>query len=393
MSLFDLLGIFLRLGLTSFGGPVAHLGYFHEEFVKRRCWFTEEEYGDLTALCQFLPGPSSSQLCFAIGLKRSGLLGGLAALAAFTLPSALIMTLFAYGMVADQGALSGGWLHGLKVAAVAVVAQAVWSMAGKLCTDKPRIAMALMSAGLILLSAQAWLQPLLILLGAIAGWLMLSKTQAAQTKTVEFKHGKFHLPMLWLVLFFVLLVGLPTLARTTAQPAVKLLDSFYRSGSLVFGGGHVVLPLLQKEVVTTGWVSQDQFLAGYGAAQALPGPLFSFAAYLGGVMNPASAAGPAWLSAILCLLAIYLPGLLLVLGVLPLWEQLKTLPAAQASLAGANATVVGLLLAALFHPVWTGAILQPRDFVLALLLFGMLQFWKCPSWIVVVLAAATGTMW
>ncbi len=311
--------IFLRLGLTAFGGPIAHLGYFREEFVTRRQWLSERSYADLVALCQFLPGPASSQVGIAIGLSRSGYAGALAAWAGFTLPSALALILFALGLAHYADVVPAGVLHGLKVVAVAVVAQAVWGMARTLCPDAPRISLMAAATGLVLLLPSVWGQLIVIALSAMLGlWLFKPQPGAA--------HEPLPIPVrrrtgvLWLLLFFVLLLGLPLLATWVASPTLALVDAFYRSGSLVFGGGHVVLPLLQAEVVPNGWVSRDTFLAGYGVAQAVPGPLFTFSAFLGASMNQSPSG---WLGGLICLLAIFTPSFLLVVGALPFWELLR----------------------------------------------------------------------
>ena len=385
----------LKLGCTSFGGPVAHLGYFHEEYVQRRRWLSEAAYGDLVALCQFLPGPASSQLGFSIGLLRGGLLGGLLAWLGFTLPSAVAMTLCGYGVTAIGDVSHAGWLKGLKLAAVAVVAQAVWAMATKLCPDRTRASVTLVAAALALaFSTVALTQVAVLMAGAIFGWAFLRTDTLGPTTTTE---TLLAIPglgrrsaVICLALFFVLLAALPLFRLMSGNPVLAVFDSFYRSGALVFGGGHVVLPLLRAETVTPGWVADDRFLAGYGLAQAVPGPLFTFAAYLGTVLTPPRPHG--WLGAILCLGAIYLPTGLLVLGVLPFWENLRRRPAAQAALRGANAAVVGLLLAALYQPVFTSAVHDPVDLVVALGAFGLLVLWRCPPWIVVGLAAVAGAV-
>ena len=380
--------VFLRLGLTSFGGPIAHLGYFRNELVLRRQWIDEAGYGDLVALCQFLPGPASSQLGFALGLLRgSGPLGGLAAWLGFTMPSALILLVFALGAGAFTGPAAEGFLHGLKLVAVAVVAQAVWGMAKTLAPDRMRAGIAVAALAIVTLGAGSLGQIAAIALGALAGWRFCRGAASAVTGRLRFPVSP-RLGLVLLLLFAALLVLPPLLAAGTGDRVVALFDAFYRSGALVFGGGHVVLPLLQAEVVTPGWVGNESFLAGYGLAQAVPGPLFSFAAYLGAVMEPA----PHGLAgAVVALVALFLPGLLLVYGMLPFWDALRSRPAAQAAMRGANAAVVGILGAALYNPVWTSAVLSPRDFALALAGFLLLMVWKAPSWVVVALLAAAGT--
>lgn len=382
----------LKLGLTSFGGPAAHLGYFHEAYVQRRRWLSEAAFADLVALCQFLPGPASSQLGFAIGLLRGGLPGGCLAVLGFTLPSAVVMTLCGYGFAALGDVRDAGWLRGLKLAAVAVVAQAVWAMAAKLCPDRVRASVALAATAAVLSLGTAWAQVVVLAAGALFGWGFLREAAAENLSTAD---DPLTVPgwnrragLASLALFFTLLFGLPVLRAATGNAGIAVFDGFYRSGALVFGGGHVVLPLLRTETVAPGWVGDTHFLAGYGLAQAVPGPLFTFAAYLGVGLTLPRPGG--WLGAGLCLGAILLPGGLLVLGVLPFWEGLRRLPAARAALRGTNAAVVGLLLAALYQPVWTGAIHAPADFILALACFGLLVLWKWPPWLVVGLAAAGG---
>lgn len=378
--------VFLRLGLTSFGGPVAHIGYFREELVHRRQWLDERNYADLVALCQFLPGPSSSQVSIAIGLLRGGYGGSIAAWAGFTLPSAIALLLFALGIASWGNGLPQGVLHGLKIVAVAVVAQAVWGMARSLCTDALRIAMALIAAFAILALPGAWAQLGVIALAGLIG-LMLFRPAAPVTATPLQLRTRNLIGVMALASFFALLAVLPMLAAASSSQALALLDAFYRAGALVFGGGHVVLPLLQAEVVPSGWVGNDVFLAGYGAAQAVPGPLFTFSAFLGGSM--AGGNGPV-LNAALCLFAIFVPSFLLVFGVMPFWERLRANRRIQAALAGVNAAVVGLLLAALYDPVWTSAIHGLKDFTLGLIALAALMLWKLPPWLVVLAGGIMG---
>ncbi|EMT6236686.1 chromate efflux transporter, partial [Pseudomonas aeruginosa] len=366
--------IFLRLGLTSFGGPIAHLGYFRDEFVVRRQWLSERSYADLVALCQFLPGPASSQVGIALGLSRSGYRGALAAWLGFTLPSAIALIFFALGIASYGDAMPAGVLHGLKVVAVAVVAQAVWGMARNLCPDAPRISIMAAATCFVLLVPSAWGQVSVIILAAIVG-LLLFKPQQGEAHDPLPISVRRRVGLFWLALFFALLLGLPLLTAVFPNQTLAMVDAFYRSGSLVFGGGHVVLPLLQAEVVPTDWVDNDAFLAGYGAAQAVPGPLFTFAAFLGASMNQAPTG---WLGGLICLLAIFAPSFLLVVGALPFWEHLRRNLRTQAALLGINAAVVGLLLAALYQPVWTSAIHGPKDFGLALVALVALMFWKLP---------------
>lgn len=378
--------IFLRLGLTSFGGPLAHIGYFRDEFVTRRQWLTERSYADLVALCQFLPGPASSQVGMALGLSRSGYAGALAAWAGFTLPSALALILFALGVASYRDTIPAGALQGLKVVVVAVVAQAVWGMGRNLCTDVPRISIMLATALGVLWAPSVWGQVAAIGVAGLLGLLLLKKATGQPHDPLPMKISR-RMGATWLALFALLLVGLPLLSAVIASPTLAVVDAFYRAGSLVFGGGHVVLPLLQAEVVPSGWVSNDAFLAGYGATQAVPGPLFSFAAFLGASMNDAP---NGWLGGVLALVAIFVPSFLLVVGALPFWENLRRHAQAQAALAGVNAAVVGLLLAALYKPVWTSAILSLQDFGLGLLALVALMYWKLPPWLVVVGGAALG---
>jgi chromate transporter len=376
--------VFLRLGLTSFGGPVAHLGYYRAELVQRRKWLDEAAFADIVALCQFLPGPASSQVGISLGILRAGLPGALAAWLGFTMPSAVAMILFGYG-VTRFGDLSGAaWLHGLKIVAVAVVAQAVWGMARSLCPDKERATIAVGAAMLALAVPSAAGQIGAIAAGGLIGWGLLSASNAAQPGAPLAVHLPRSLSIAAAILFFGLLIGLPLLAAAVPAQPIKLFDSFYRSGALVFGGGHVVLPLLQAAVVPPGWVSNDAFLAGYGAAQAVPGPLFTFSAYLGTVMGPVP---NGWLGGLLCLVAIFLPSFLLLIGALPFWESLRRRPAVQSALRGVNAAVVGLLLAALYRPVWTSAIFGPADFALGIAAFLLLALWAVPPWLVVILGA------
>lgn len=372
--------IFLRLGLTSFGGPIAHLAYFRDEFVARRQWIGEQSYADLVALCQFLPGPTSSQVGMALGLSRSGYAGAMAAWLGFTLPSAVLLILFASGINHYGDAMPAGVLNGLKIAAVAVVAQAVWGMARHLCPDILRIFLMLTAACFVLLMPTIWAQPAVIFLMAMLGVFLfkpaLNTQQAALPIPISRQAG-----LMWLGIFASLLVSLPLLSALFPSQALAMIDAFYRAGALVFGGGHVVLPLLQAEVVPAGWVNNEAFLAGYGAAQAIPGPLFSFAAFLGAA---SSGAPSGWLGGLVCLVAIFAPSFLLIAGVLPFWEQLRSNARMQAALCGANAAVVGLLLAALYQPVWSSAIRSPLDVGLAVIALAALMLWKLPSWLVVI---------
>lgn len=385
-SAFTVFNAFLKLGLTSFGGPIAHLGYFRDEFVVRRKWLDDRVYADLVALCQFTPGPASSKVGIGIGLAKAGLPGAFAAWFAFTLPSALALLLFAYGIETFASDLGAGWLHGLKVVAVAVVAQAVWGMAKNLCPDAPRFTLAVTASIIAMVWPTSAGQVAAIAVGAIAGCILLKSKTDDSDVSMGISLGK-GAGAISLILFFALLLGLPLVASLYPGQALALFDSFYRAGSLVFGGGHVVLPLLQSEVVPPGWVSNDIFLAGYGAAQAVPGPLFTFAAYLGAMMRPDP---NGWQGALLCIVAIFLPAFLLTIGVLPFWDDLRRYAAVRSALTGVNAAVVGLLLAALYNPVWTSAIRSPADFGLGLAAFALLMFWKWSPWLVVVATAAAG---
>jgi chromate transporter len=380
----EIFHIFLCLGLTSFGGPVAHIGYFRAEFVTRRHWLEEAAFADIVALCQFLPGPASSQVGLSIGIMRGGLPGALAAWLGFTMPSAVALILFGYG-VAWIGDLShAAWLHGLKIVAVAVVANALWGMAKNLCPDALRATIAVAAAVMILAIPSAASQVGAIIGGGLLGWWLLKGSDTGSGSAAL----AIRIPRAWSIaaalLFVALLVGLPILRTVMPSQALAAFDSFYRSGALVFGGGHVVLPLLQAEVVPPGWVSNDAFLAGYGAAQAVPGPLFTLSAYLGTVMRPAP---NGWLGGLICLVAIFLPSFLLLIAALPYWETLRRQPSVQSALRGVNAAVVGILLAALYNPVWASAIFAPRDFAVGIVAFLMLAVWAVPPWLVVLLGA------
>ncbi|HEY3910826.1 MAG TPA: chromate efflux transporter [Stellaceae bacterium] len=391
-SALEVLRVFLRFGLTSFGGPVAHLGYFRAELVERRRWVDEAAFADIVALCQFLPGPASSQTGISLGLLRAGLPGAFAAWLGFTMPSAVAMILFGYGVTrfADLG--HAPWLHGLKIVAVAVVANAVWGMARNLAPDRPRATIAIGAAILALAIPSAAGQIGAIAAGGAIGWAVLRGGPAPR----EWAPLAIHLPralsVAAAIAFFALLIGLPIVAAAVPSHSLALVAAFYRSGALVFGGGHVVLPLLQSSVVPPGWVSNNAFLAGYGAAQAVPGPLFTFSAYLGTVMGPSP---NGWAGGLICLAAIFLPSFLLLIAALPFWDGLRRRPVVQSGLRGVNAAVVGVLLAALYHPVWTSAILTPADFAIGIAAFLMLALWTVPPWLVVVLGAlmATGVAW
>ncbi len=380
----------MRLGLTSFGGPVAHLGFFREEYVGRRRWLDDVAYADLVSLCQSLPGPASSQVIFGIGLACGGLAGGLACWLGFTLPSAVIMTACGYWAATLGAVTQAGWLAGLKIAAVAVVAQAVWGMGTQLCPDRSRLSMALFAAVAMLLLPVGSTPALVITAGGLLGWARYRRIRVPTTPApLPFALSHFR-GAAALLLFFLLLFLLPAAASWTHLRGLEYFSGFYRTGALVFGGGHVILPLLQSQVVRRGWVDDNPFVAGYGVAQAIPGPLFTIAAYLG-----AAAKQPpnGWLGALICLAGIYLSPLLLLAGAIPLWETLRRTRSAQAALRGANAAVTGILLAALYDPLWLTAIHSPRDLALALAAFCLLLVWRFPPWLVVLLAAAAGQMW
>jgi chromate transporter len=376
----EVLLIFLKLGVSCFGGPIAHIGYFRDEFVIRRRWLDEQSYADLVALCQFLPGPASSQVGFSLGLMRAGYLGGLAAWTGFTLPSAIALVLFAFGAGGLSGPAGTGLVHGLKLVAVAIVAQAVWGMARSLCPDRERASIATVAALVILISSSSVAQIGAIILGAIAG-LWLCRVQPADGTAQIAMPVSRRAGLGALALFFALLVGLPLLDRI--WPSLSMFDAFYRSGALVFGGGHVVLPLLREAVVAPGWIRDDAFLAGYGAAQAVPGPLFTFAAYLGTVIGGVP-------GAIVGLIGIFLPGILVLLAALPFWNSFRKRADAQAMMRGVNAAVVGILGAALYNPLWTTTVQRPLDFGIALAGFVLLTAWRAPPLLVVALCAACG---
>ncbi|BAC15232.1 chromate transporter [Oceanobacillus iheyensis HTE831] len=384
-ALLEILFISTRLGLTSFGGPIAHLGYFHEEYVRRRKWMDEKSYADLVALAQFLPGPASSQVGIGIGVMRAGTLGGIVSFIGFTLPSVIALVIFALLMQSFNVA-EMGWIHGLKLVAVAIVAHAIIGMAKKLTPDVKRKTIALVALVITLLWQTVYSQVVVIFIAAMIGYVLYKnyKSDVEESHThVKILTKKFG--FICLSLFFGLLVLFPVLREITSSHWVAMFDSFYRSGSLVFGGGHVVLPLLEREFVPTGWVSEEAFLAGYGAAQAVPGPLFTFAAYLGAVMN-------GWVGGLLATIAIFLPAFLLILGTLPFWNSLRNNHKIKGALMGVNAAVVGILIAAFYQPIWTSAVLSPVDFAFAAVLFSMLVYWKLPPWVIVLTGAIGGTL-
>jgi chromate transporter len=377
-----------KLGLTSFGGPVAHLGYFHNEYVERRKWLEPGVYAEVVALAQALPGPASSQVGIAIGLMRAGLIGAFLAWIGFTLPSAAALVAFAFGVKEIGDVSDEAWLHGLKLAAVSIVAFAVWGLARSLAPDKQRATIAIAAAVLALVLETALAQVGIIVVAGVVGWRLFFAAGTRPETHMPVAVGRNVAVGAWL-LFFGLLFGLPVLAAVADSHALAVFDSFYRTGSLVFGGGHVVLPLIQREVVTPGWLTPDEFLAGYGAAQAVPGPLFTLSAYLGAIMGPEP---NGVLGATIALTAIFLPSFLLVIGGLPAWSLIRRNPSFLASLQGVNAAVVGLLLAALYNPVFTSAVQSAEDFSIAIAAFGLLAFWKAPPWLVVVFAAAAAVL-
>lgn len=362
----------LRLGLTSFGGPIAHLSYFHDEYVKKKKWISEHSYADLVALCQFLPGPASSQVGMAIGFSRGGIFGALLAWLGFTLPSAIFLILCGLGLTTINLQTHQSWLHGLKVVAVAVVAQAVLSMAKNLCPDRARATLAIISASLVLLFNTPWIQILVLFLAGLYGAIFFTPLSSLPHEPIH--RGNKNTGFFFLIIFFLLLLLLPLLSSTSES--LKIFDSFYRSGALVFGGGHVVLPLLKNEVVSTGLVNNDLFLVGYGLSNAVPGPLFTFSAFLGSIVS-------GWKGALIALFSIFLPSFLLIIGILPFWEKLRTKAKVRKAMLGLNAAVVGILLASFYNPVWTSAIISNKDFILASFGFLLLEMWKLPSWLVV----------
>lgn len=388
-SVTDVLLAFLKLGLTSFGGPIAHLGYFREEFVVRRRWLDEQAYADLVAICQFVPGPASSQVGFAIGLMRAGYLGAIAAWAAFTLPSAAALVLFAQGLGSLNTPVGAGVLHGLKIVAVAIVAQAIWGMARTLCPDRQRASIAVVATLIVVFSASALGQIAAIVFGAVCGMVFCRAESVAAAPSRLNTSVSRPMGIVAIALFFTLVAILPMLSRSTASDTVSLFDAFFRAGALVFGGGHVVLPLLRDGFVGSGLVANDAFLAGYGAAQAVPGPLFTFSAYLGAVAETSLPV----LAAVACaLLGIFLPGMLILIGVLPFWRRLQHSSGARRSMAGVNAAVVGLLIAAFYDPVWTTTVSSGLDFGIALIGFALLTIWRTPPWAVVMVTAVAGAI-
>ncbi|WP_188206342.1 chromate transporter [Alkalibacillus aidingensis] len=380
-SLLEIFLVSTRLGFTSFGGPIAHLGYFHDEYIKRRKWMDDKSFADLVALCQFLPGPASSQVGIGIGVMRAGVLGGITSFLGFTFPSVIALIIFAL-LLQSMGFTEAGWIHGLKIVAVVVVAHAILGMAQKLTPDVTRKSIALFAVVVTVIWQTAFTQVGLILLAGIVGYLIYKhQTSNQESHEMNFPISK-RFGAISFSIFFGLLVVLPLLREATNLNWVAMFDSFYRSGSLVFGGGHVVLPLLEREFVPTGWLSEEEFLSGYGAAQAVPGPLFTFAAYIGAVIN-------GWQGGLLATVAIFLPAFLLILGSLPFWDLLRSNSKIRGALLGVNAAVVGILIAALYNPIWTSSILSPVDFAFAAVLFTMLVYWKLPAW-VIVLTGATG---
>ena len=384
-ALLEVLFVSTKLGLTSFGGPVAHLGYFHNEYIRRRKWMDEKSYADLVALCQFLPGPASSQVGIGIGVMRAGILGGIAAFIGFTLPSVIVLIAFAL-LLTQLNIGEAGWIHGLKIVAVAIVAQAILGMAKSLTPDIKRKTIALFVLIGTLLWQSTYSQVAFILLSALIGFILFKEQddnkESSKSKLFPISRS---FATICLILFFALLILLPILREWTTSNWIAIFDSFYRSGALVFGGGHVVLPLLERELVPSGLVSKEAFLAGYGATQAVPGPLFTFAAYLGAVIN-------GWQGGLFATIAIFLPAFLLIFGTLPFWDALRSNTKIKGALMGVNAAVVGILISAFYQPIWTSSILEPIDFALASLLFSMLVFWKLPPWVIVLTGAIGGSI-
>lgn len=381
--LLEILLISTRLGLTSFGGPVAHLGYFHEEYVRKRKWMDEKSYADLVALCQFLPGPASSQVGIGIGVMRGGVLGGIIGFIGFTLPSVILLiflALFLQGSTVDNL----GWIHGLKIVAVVIVAHAILGMAKQLTPDLQRKTIALLALVIVLVWQTAFTQVGIILLAGLLGYFIYKNASSSDESTFRFPISK-KVGVICLSLFMGFLIMLPILREVTSVTWIAMFDSFYRSGSLVFGGGHVVLPLLEREFIPTGWLDEASFLAGYGATQAVPGPLFTFAAYIGAVIN-------GWQGGLLATIAIFLPAFLLIIGTLPFWDQIRKNNKMKAAFMGVNAAVVGILIAAFYQPIWTSAILGPIDFAFAAILFSCLMYWKLPIWLIVIIGALGGLM-
>ncbi|MDR7001141.1 chromate transporter [Neobacillus niacini] len=381
--LLEVFGVALKLGLTSFGGPIAHLGYFHEEYVRKRKWLDERSYVDLVALCQFLPGPASSQVGMGIGMMRAGVLGGLAAFLGFTLPSVIVLMIFAL-LLKRGNVYDAGWVHGLKIVAVVVVAQAIIGMERTLTPDIKRKALALGALVATLLIPTTFTQIGIILISALIGFLFFKHTDIQVDLSIPVPISR-KLALGCLTFFFGLLILLPILREVSTTHLLAFFDSFYRSGALVFGGGHVVLPLLEKEFVPQGWISKESFLAGYGAAQAVPGPLFTFAAYLGAVMN-------GWKGAILATIAIFLPAFLLIIGTMPFWDRLRRNPKLKGAMLAVNGAVVGILIAAFYTPIWTSGIQSPKDFALGSILFSLLVILKLPPWVIVAAGVAGGMM-
>ena len=382
-SLLEILALSTKLGLTSFGGPTAHLGYFHNEYIQKRKWMDEKSYADLVALCQFLPGPASSQVGIGIGVARAGVLGGIVSFIGFTLPSVIALILFAL-ILQEFDINQSGWIHGLKIVAVAVVAHAIIGMAQNLTPDIKRKGIALFALVATLFWQTTFTQVLVIVISALFGYFLYKQVQISDGGKMNFPISRLF-GSVCLGLFFGLLLLLPIINGLISSNWLAMFDSFYRSGALVFGGGHVVLPLLQSEFVPTGQITEEAFLSGYGATQAVPGPLFTFAAYLGTVMF-------GWQGGILATIAIFLPAFLLVIGILPFWDILRSHPKMRGSLMGVNAAVVGILISAFYHPIWTSSILSPIDFAFAASLYSMLAFWKLPPWIVVITGAIGGSL-
>lgn len=372
-----------KLGLTSFGGPAAHIGYFRDEYVQKRKWLDDKLYADLVALCQFLPGPASSQVGISIGILRGGLLGGVLSWIGFTLPSVLLLMAFAWIMM-QTGSFDSGWIQGLKIVAVAVVAHALLGMGKSLTPDRIRLTVAMIAAASTLLVPTAWGQILVIVFAGLFGVFYYKNEDKPEVVNMPLTFGRKTGIIAWII-FFTLLIVLPIFRPFVQSAAYAIFDTFYRVGSIVFGGGHVVLPMLEREVVPTGWMTSETFLAGYGAAQAVPGPLFTLSGYLGQIMGGGS-------GALIAVVAMFLPSFLLVIGTLPFWAVIRTMPRIQAALKGVNAAVVGILLAALYDPVFTSAVEDSIDFIIVLISFTLLVFYKLSPWIVVIITAILGAL-
>lgn len=382
-NLAEILYVSTKLGLTSFGGPIAHLGYFHNEYVIKRKWIDEKTFNDLVALCQFLPGPASSQTGFGIGMIRGGLIGGIISWVGFTLPSAIILTLFAF-FLQDINLLNAGWIYGLKLVAVAIVAQAIFTMGQKFSNNKISFTIMVIACAISLLWKSPFSQIVIIILSGISGFYLFKNTLPLQVQDVEVKI-KHEYSIISLLIFFILLILFPILSTFYPNIWLQIINIFYNTGAFVFGGGHVVLPLLENKLIPLGLITKDKFLAGYGIAQAIPGPLFTFSAYIGAVIS-------GWKGAVIATISIFLPSLLLVAGVFPFWDSIRKKEGVQGTLAGINACVVGILLSAFYNPIWVSSIFTPKDFIFALSLFTLNNFWNISPFILVVISVIGGIL-